>query len=188
LTAAIPIICIMIETIWLRQSIPLQRSLGIVLSILGVYLVIGQAPSIGSGGRIAGDLLILAAALCWAIYSILGRNLNQYSKLTVVTYQTIYGTLMLFPFAASEYSQWHGLSLATCLNILYLGLMCSAATYLLYNYALKTLTASQVSTYLNLIPLIGVVTAMFLLGESIQFIQILGGGVILAGVAISTPT
>jgi drug/metabolite transporter (DMT)-like permease len=63
--------------------------------------------------------------------------------------------------------------------------MCSAITYLLYNYALKALAASQVSTFLNLVPIGGVIAAMLVLGEQIQSIQILGGGVIIAGVFMS---
>ncbi len=186
LMAAIPVICLVVEAVWFRQTISWWRSLGIVISIPGVLLVMGQAPALGGQGRLLGDLLVLAAAVCWAIYSLLGRSLKQYPKLTVVAHQTLYGTLMLVPFAFSESARWHGLSLATDFSILYLGLMCSAMTYLLYNYALKVLAASQVSTFLNLVPVIGVMAAMLLLGEQILFTQILGGGVILVGVVMST--
>lgn len=68
----------------------------------------------------------------------------------------------------------------------YLGVMCSALTYLLYNYALKTLAASQVTAFLNLVPVAGAAAAVLLLGEHLQPMQLLGGAVILAGVAIST--
>jgi drug/metabolite transporter (DMT)-like permease len=186
LMAAIPVICLLVEAVWFRQAIPWRRGLGIVMSILGVFLVIGQAPALGDQGRLLGDVLVIAAALCWAVYSLLGRTLNQYPKLTVVAHQTMYGTLMLSPFALSEIARWQGLSWITGLSVIYLGLMCSAITYLLYNYALKALAASQVSTFLNLVPIVGVVAAMLLLGEQIQSIQILGGGVILAGVFLST--
>ncbi len=186
LMAAIPVICLLTEAVWFRQAIPWRRGLGIIMSILGVFLVIGQAPALGDQGRLLGDVLVIAAALCWAVYSLLGRTLNQYPKLTVVTHQTMYGTLMLSPFALSEFARWQGLSWITGLSIIYLGLMCSAITYLLYNYALKALAASQVSTFLNLVPLIGVIAATLLLGEQIQLIQILGGGIILVGVFLST--
>ncbi len=149
-------------------------------------MVIRQAPSLGGGAQVLGDLLVLAATLCWAAYTLLGRTLNRVPKLTLVAHQALYGMLMLFPFALFEMGQWQNPSLVPCLSILYLGLMCSAITYLLYNYALKELAASQVSTFLNLVPVIGVLAAMFLLGEQIQPIQILGGGVILVGVIVST--
>ena len=188
LMAAIPIFCLVAEAVWFRQGIPWQRGIGIAISILGVLLVIGQAPALGGQNRLLGDVLVTAAALCWAVYSILGRTLNQYTKLTLVAHQSIYGMLMLFPFALLEFSRWQGFSWTTGLSILYLGLMCSAITYLLYNFALKSLAASQVSTFLNLVPLIGVISAVLLLGERMQVIQILGGGVILVGVFFGTRT
>jgi drug/metabolite transporter (DMT)-like permease len=136
--------------------------------------------------HLVGDLLVLAAAACWAAYSLLGRTLNHLPRLTVVTRQAIYGTFMLLPLALSESPRWQELSLMPCVSILYLGLVCSAITYLLYNYALKGWAASKVSTFLNLVPVIGVMAAMLLLGEQIQLIQIIGGAVILVGVAVST--
>lgn len=186
LMAVIPVACLIAEAVWFKQAIPWRRGLGILISILGVFLVVGQAPTLGGGSQLLGDVLVIAAALCWAVYSLLGRTLNQYPQLTVVTHQTIYGMLMLFPFALLESAGWQRLSLAGSLSILYLGVMCSAVTYLLYNYALRGLAASQVSTFLNLVPVIGVITAMLVLGEHVQFIQVLGGAVILAGVIVST--
>ncbi len=185
LMAAIPVICLLSEAVWFRQALSRRRSLGIIVSMLGVFLVVGQAPTLGGGAQLLGDVLVIAAALCWAVYSLLGRTLNQYPKLTIVTHQTLYGMLMLFPCALSESARWQTLSLVASLSILYLGLMCSAITYLLYNYALKRLEASQVSTFLNLVPVVGVFAATLLLGEHIRAIQILGGVVILAGVVVS---
>jgi drug/metabolite transporter (DMT)-like permease len=51
---------------------------------------------------------------------------------------------------------------------------------------LKALEASQVSTFLNLVPIIGVIAAVLLLGEQVQLVQMIGGAVILVGVAVST--
>jgi drug/metabolite transporter (DMT)-like permease len=186
LMAAIPVICLLAETVWFRQSMPWRRGLGIIVSIIGVFMVIRQAPSLGGKAQVLGDLLVLAATLCWAAYTLIGRTPNRVPKLTLVAHQAMYGMLMLFPFALFEMGQWQKPSLIPCLSILYLGLMCSAITYLLYNYALKALAASQVSAFLNLVPVIGVLAAVFLLGEQIQVIQIIGGAAILVGVAVST--
>jgi len=186
LMAAIPVICLVAETLWFRQAIPWRRGLGIIVSIIGVFMVIRQAPSLGGMDRVLGDLLVLAATLCWAAYTLIGRTLNRVPKLALVAHQAMYGMLMLSPFALFEMGQWQKPSLIPCLSILYLGLMCSAVTYLLYNYALKALEASQVSTFLNLVPIIGVIAAVLLLGEQVQLVQMIGGAVILVGVAVST--
>lgn len=186
LMATIPVICLLVEAVWLGQGIPRLRWLGIIVSVIGVFLVVGQAPGLGGERRLVGDLLVMTAAVCWAMYTLIGRSLNQYPKLGVVAHQTLYGTLMLFPFALWEIGQWREFSPTAWLCVLYLGVLCSATAFLLYNYALKTLAASQVTAFLNLVPVIGVSAAVVLLGEQIVFIQIVGGVVILAGVAVST--
>jgi threonine/homoserine efflux transporter RhtA len=71
------------------------------------------------------------------------------------------------------------------LAVAYLGVLCSAATYLLYNYALNTLAASQVTAFLNLVPVAGAGAAALLLAEHLQPTQLLGGAIILAGVALT---
>lgn len=186
LMAAIPVIALLTEVIWLKQPLGLKRSAGIVLSFAGVFVLIGRARAAGGSNRVLGDLLVIAAAFLWAAYSLHGRTINHVPKLAVVTYEAIYGTLLLAPFALLESPHWRPLSPASVLAVAYLGVMCSAATYLLYNYALKALAASQVTAFLNLVPVTGAGAAVLLLGERLQLVQLLGGGVVLAGVAIST--
>lgn len=186
LMAAIPVIALLAEALWLRQPVSLKRGAGIAVSFAGVFLLIGRARAAGGGNRLAGDLLVLAAAFLWAAYSLHGKSVTHVPKLTVVTYEAIYGTLLLAPFALAEATHWRPVSPVSALAVAYLGVGCSALTYLLYNQALKTLAASQVTAFLNLVPVTGAAAAVLLLGEHLRPAQLLGGAVILAGVAIST--
>ncbi len=186
LMAAIPVIALLAEALWLKQPVSLRRGAGIAVSFAGVFLLIGRARATGGSNRVAGDLLVVAAAFLWAAYSLHGKSLNHVPKLTVVTYEAIYGTVLLAPFAVAESPHWRPVPLGSALAVAYLGVMCSAVTYLLYNYALKALAASQVTAFLNLVPVAGAAAAVLLLGEHLQPVQLLGGAVILAGVALST--
>jgi drug/metabolite transporter (DMT)-like permease len=186
LMAAIPVIALLAEALWLKQPVSLKRGAGIAVSFAGVFLLIGRAHATGGSNRVAGDLLVVAAAFLWAAYSLRGKTVTQVPKLTVVTYEAIYGTLLLAPFAVAESPQWRPVPPGSALAVAYLGVMCSAVTYLLYNYALKTLAASQVTAFLNLVPVAGAAAAALLLGEHLQPAQLLGGAIILAGVAITT--
>jgi drug/metabolite transporter (DMT)-like permease len=186
LMAAIPVIVLLAEALWLKQPVSLTRGAGIAVSFAGVFLLIGRARAAGGGNRVAGDLLVVAAAFLWAAYSLHGKSLNHVPKLTVVTYEAIYGMLLLAPAALVESPHWRPVSLTSALAVAYLGVMCSALTYLLYNYALKTLAASQVTAFLNLVPVAGAAAAVLVLGEHLYLLQLLGAGIILAGVALST--
>ena len=74
------------------------------------------------------------------------------------------------------------MTLSAGLNLAYLAVFCSALSNFLYVYALSRLGPIAVSPFINLIPVVGVLGGVALLGESIGWMQIFGGSVILAGV------
>jgi drug/metabolite transporter (DMT)-like permease len=113
LMAAIPVIALLAEALWLKQPINLTRGAGIAVSFAGVFLLIGRARAAGGGNRVAGDLLVVAAAFVWAAYSLHGKSITHVPKLTVVTYEAIYGTLLLAPAALAESARWHAVSPAS---------------------------------------------------------------------------
>jgi drug/metabolite transporter (DMT)-like permease len=72
------------------------------------------------------------------------------------------------------------------LNVLYLGLFCSAAGYWLYIRTMDLLGAGRASVFINLIPVVAVVAAFLILGERLGGLQMLGGAVAIAGVYLAT--
>jgi drug/metabolite transporter (DMT)-like permease len=80
--------------------------------------------------------------------------------------------------------QWVPLTLSAGLNLAYLAIFCSALSNFLYVYALSRMGPIAVSPYVNLIPVVGVLGGVAILGEAITWLQVFGGVVILAGVLI----
>jgi drug/metabolite transporter (DMT)-like permease len=76
--------------------------------------------------------------------------------------------------------------LSVSLNVVYLGLFCSAAGYWLYASALNVLGVGKASVFVNLIPVVSVVAAFFILGERLGALQWAGGAVAIAGVYLAT--
>jgi len=66
--------------------------------------------------------------------------------------------------------------------VVYLGLVASAVPFLLWNYALAKVDASEASVYVNLVPVVTVVSAALMLGETVEPTQLLGGALVLGGV------
>ncbi|SCY82881.1 DMT family transporter [Alkaliphilus peptidifermentans] len=186
LLASIPLFTVAIEAIIYKKPIGYKKMIGVCLSLIGVILVIGNSISVNTNlQEITGSLLIIGAALSWAIYSILNKPLEgKYPTIVLTLKQGIYGAVFLTPFALFERGQWQSISLISWINILYLALFCSALCYFLYLYALKHLGASQTNVYINLMPFIGVIAAFVLLGERLYLLQLLGGIVILSGIFI----
>ena len=72
------------------------------------------------------------------------------------------------------------------LNVVFLGLVASAASFVLWSAACRDLGVVRVTAALYLTPIAGVVFAAVFLGEKVTGLEILGGAAILVGVAIAT--
>jgi drug/metabolite transporter (DMT)-like permease len=103
------------------------------------------------------------------------------------------GALLLLPVAGYEIiaAKMSGaglpaLPLIGWLEILYLGGVASGVAYLLYNASLRHLDASAVGVYTNLIPIVGVLTGVIVLGEPLSARAIVGGLVVMLGVWITS--
>jgi drug/metabolite transporter (DMT)-like permease len=120
------------------------------------------------------------AMLAWSIYTLLNKALqDKYSGLFLTTYQTLYGTILLVTASFIEYRQWHLFSLTAFYHILFLAVCCSAIGYFLYIFALKRLDVAITTLYLNLTPIVGVVSGYLVLNETVLPVQLLGGAIII---------
>jgi drug/metabolite transporter (DMT)-like permease len=184
--AVIPVITVLAEAALFRTRVPVRAVVGIVLSVVGVVFVVGR-PGAGDAGAVSivGDLFMFGACLSWVVYIILSKNLHErLSEIAITAYQSVFGTAFLIPLALLEMRQWVPITLAAGINLAYLAVFCSALSNFLYVFSLSRLGPIAVSPYVNLIPVVGVLGGVVLLGETIVLSQILGGVVILAGVIL----
>jgi drug/metabolite transporter (DMT)-like permease len=173
----------------LKERPTLQRSAGIVLSLCGVALVIATGEESGSSPRpLLGAIWMLAAVAAWTAYTIIAKRLAEADQVIVITAVTVLGVLILLPLASVELlqSEWRSPSRSAWLGLLFLGVVASALAYLVYGYALRVLDASLVGVFTNLDPIVGVVTAVMMLGETLHTGQLLGGAIALAGMWLAS--
>jgi len=184
--AAIPVFTILAEYILYRQSVKLYKIFGVLISIAGVYLLIGNPGGDNNGTqKFVGNLLMLGACLSWVAYIQFSKKLNKsFSGLSLTTFQSFFGTIFLFPLAIIEHRSWIMVGWDVGLNIFYLGIFCSATCYFLYLYALARLDSLVVSSYINIIPVVGALGGVVLLGEKLTSVQIIGGTIVILGVII----
>ncbi len=181
--AAIPVCTVIAEFVFSRVRIGLLGAGGVLLSVVGVYFVVRSPGASLASGSLTGDLFMFGACLAWVAYMLVSKNLHRrFSDLAITSYQSLFGTLFLIPLALLEYRQWVPVTPAAGLNLLYLAVFSSALGNFLYMFGLSRLGPVAVSPYINLIPVVGVLGGVALLGESITPLQIAGGIVIVAGV------
>jgi drug/metabolite transporter (DMT)-like permease len=127
------------------------------------------------------------------LYTSLAKRVAGFDSLVITVAVTGSGTLLLLPMAGYEIVTAHAageslppLPLLGWVGILYLGGVASGLAYLLYNASLRHLDASAVGVYTNLIPVVGVLTGVAVLGEPLSARAIIGGLVVMCGVWITS--
>lgn len=179
--SGLPILNLLAERVFHGRRLGALGIGATLVSFVGAILLVG-VPEAGSG-NFWGYVLMLGADLAWVCYLLALKPLQAaYPNLAVTAWQMVLGAASFVPFALAESPEWRWPSAAGWGHLAFQGLVCSAASYLLYNYAVDRL-GSRVSTLaLNLIPLVTAVASYFLLGEVLGALQWAGGALVLAAV------
>lgn len=181
----IPVATMLAERIILRTKLGMRAYVGAILSFVGVGLIAARSP--GASSSPLGFVYMAGAALSWVAYSFLTRPLApRYGRLCVTFWQSFWGLLGFIPFAIAEHPSLSGLGTGLILNVLYLGVFCSALGYWFYVTSLDILGPGPSSTYINLIPVVSVIAAFFILGERLSGLQLAGGAAAVVGVYLAT--
>jgi drug/metabolite transporter (DMT)-like permease len=164
---------------------------GFALASTGAALVIlaGAGGGTFSDVRVKGDLLMLTGAACWAAYTVLGTvTLRERPPLAVVTLAAPVGAAALLPLGALErgYRDVPAWSFGTWLDVLYLALVASVASFVLFYWIVTRVGAGVASLSSYFVPVITLAMAIAFLGDRPEPLQLVGGLVILAGVRVAT--
>lgn len=161
---------------------------GTILATLGVGLVIFNGHFVLNLNPL-GDMLALCACLCWAIYSILLKNVSEkYSAVFITRKVFFYGLVTVLP--VFIFSPWH-FSLNSFMrpvvwgNLLFLGFVASFVCFVLWSWVSKQLGALVASNYIYLNPISTVVFSAVFLGETMTPMAFIGSSMILFGVYLS---
>ena len=166
---------------FLGEKLSAKKTGGILLGFTGAALVAGN----GSFELAEGSAFIILSAICWAVYSVVGKKiLEKYDPVTVTAYVFVLGTLFLIPFMNAGTFVTR-ISCGGWAIILYLALLCSVFGYVAWYDALAKADATKVAIFLNLIPLFAMLLSYFVLGEKITAILIAGALFILYGIYLT---
>jgi len=185
LISFIPVLAVLAERVFQGVRLGSRVYLGALLSAAGVALI--AARSAGTTTSRMGYLFMLVAVLAWVGYGQVTRRVaGRYGLVTVSFWQCLFGLAGCVPFALGESAAWQVPGPAAVLNVVFLGVFCSAAGYWLYISTLNVLGSGRASIYINLIPVVAVAASYVLLGERLAPLQLLGGAVVVAGVFLAT--
>jgi drug/metabolite transporter (DMT)-like permease len=187
LIAATPVLTALLAMATGADTPNAVKLFGAVVAFVGVALVIGAGQGLDLGASLVGDVLTLGAAACWAVYTVFGATiLRRHSPLVTTAWAVIAGTAFLAPLGLAQLATVDVASVSpgVLLAILYSGTLAAGIANVVIFHAVKLLGPTRVTALQFLVPGLAVVMAAIFLAEPIRPIQIAGGAVILAGVAL----
>lgn len=174
--------------IYRKERIKNHLIIGSFIALVGVACVVFNGSFILKISPL-GDILTILAALSWAFYGAILKELNKRYSTSFVTRKTFfYGILTILPFSLFGTNTFNPHLLTTptiLLNLLFLGVVASLLCYIMWNNAIKALGVVQTSNYIYLIPLITLFTSAIVIHERITYIALIGSAFILLGVYIA---
>ena len=179
--------------LFLREAMPKAKIAGILVGLVGVYLIIANGWKLPAfSGLTQGNLLIALALAFEAASSIVGKGLvARYPIHSVVTYQMLSGAIALAPFSAYELTrlatQGHAPAIppAPALwSLVYLILPCTVFGYMVWFTVLDKREAGEMSVFLFIQPVAGAFLGAYFLGDRITTFTVAGAALVLLAVGL----
>lgn len=192
LITVVPILVFSFSVIILKEKVSLIKMLGISAGFFGALILILYSPVSGYNAPNIplGNLLFVLNSSTYGLYLIFVKPLvEKYNIITLFRWLFLFGFIMNFPITVQEFSSvdWVNLPLKQAvLPMIYVVVGTTFFTYLLNAYALSTLKASTVSSFVYFQPIVGIVYALTTENDSLTLINVIGMLLIFAGVYLVT--
>ena len=156
----------------------------VLLTFAGSVIV--AMADVAGGGALVGNLLALAGAVFGAVYTMLGTVCRKGGISTMVYSWFLYGsaavTVLLFVFVSGTAPL--GYEPVNFLTTLGMAVCCTIGGHSIYSWGLKFLPASFVASVKMMEPVFASVWGLFLFSEKPGLLVILGGAVVIFGIAL----
>lgn len=178
-----PVFAVLVGWIALGQRSTRRAILGLGLALAGLVAVVDPGGSVDSD-RVLGAALFMAGALCWGIYSHIGKPATErFGAVAATFYASAAGTLMLIPFSLAERG-WRDLGSAGAdgwLPLVYLAVFGTVLAFVFFYEGVSRIGASPATSFALLIPIFGVVSSVLILGEELGLNLVVGAVAVIAG-------
>lgn len=188
-TSATPAFVLLFAALILHERITPWRLAALGLASLGVLAIIDPSTADMNPGLFWGNLALLAAAVTWALYSVLIRVVTRDLDVLTVTLIAFLGGLPVSLPAAvweSQTVRYGAITPGVVLGVLFLGIISTALAMVMWNTAFATLDAGPASLTFFAQPVVGTLLGWALLGEMITPLFLFGGLLIAGGLVIAS--
>ncbi len=194
ITSATPAFIVLFAWWILHEHASGRQWIGLGIATIGVLIVslLGdQSATEAATNPLLGNLLLIVAAVSWALYSVLVKlNSQKYSALAITLAVTAFGIPIVAPVVAIELqAQSIGmLTVPAVLGILYIGIGSTAIAFFLWNKSFELLDAATASLFFFAQPVVGTLLSAIFRKEQLDWSFFVGGALILLGALLGMLT
>ena len=166
--------------------------IGIFLSFTGVVLIFIASPNvdIDFSDRLIGNAYIMFGAFAYAIYVVAMRRYvllvreNPLSSLATISWVSLIGCFMFVPFVINETPWDRAWDIQEWILIAYLGVLSTALCYVFFAMGVETIGANKAASFINVVPIFGILSSWFWIGEELGIVQLVSFILIYFGVKL----
>lgn len=186
----------LIARLVLKEQIKINSMVGILISGAGLVLIAltqprtAAAAQVGLGLTMPLFMMLMAAALGWAVANVIARTMPSSSGLSVMVWSSLFSPLPLLLLSyliegpASMVSAFSNLTWISIGALVYLVLMSTLIGYGLWNKLIMQYGAGRIAPFSLLVPVFGVVSAAIFLGEQFTILDSVAALLIMTGLAL----
>jgi drug/metabolite transporter (DMT)-like permease len=187
LNSTIPMLIVLISWAVLGERLSQRQTLAVALSLLGVVLIVahGELATLASLQLNRGDLILLAAMVLWAAYTILLRwKPPELSPLAFLGCIILFGLPGLALIYAAELLSGTAFrpTTAAVATLAYYGVFPSVLSYLCFNRGVAVLGANTAGIFVHLMPVFGFLLSAVFLSEPPRWYHFAGMGLVFGGI------
>lgn len=181
-----PLIILLMMRVLQGKKIQPMSLVGVVLGIIGIYLLVSQKEIITQEESILGMMMIFFCMVCWAYASLFVAKADLPSNYFVNTgYQMFFAGLILSLMSMAFGEEWSSplvWSTEVQISMVLLIIFGSIVAFTSFNYLLKTVSPEKVatSTYVN--PIVALLLGWYFLDEKITLQSVAAAAILLTGV------
>ncbi|WP_312501926.1 DMT family transporter [Lacrimispora sp.] len=194
ITSSSPVIVALLAFFFLKERLSRQRILGIFFVVIGLFIInlypFFNGETDGSTS-IKGNVLILLAVFCEALFSIMSKvACKPVSALYRTAIITFYAFLLLLPFSIYDglYYDWTRINSSSIFCVFYYGVFVSFLSYVLWFKGIERVQASSSAVFTSIVPVSSIILSALILNDSILFVHIIGLICIISGIFVSAYT
>lgn len=196
ITTSMPLWAMLLAAFILKEPITGKKVLGIAAGACGaLMLIMGSGSHVknmaSAGGDYAiwGDLLVLSAQFCYALYIVVYKDfVNKYSLITIMKWMFTYAFICVIPFSAGDLMQtvWSQLSWTEIMGLTYIVVCATFLSYMFIVVGQKILRPTVAGMYNYVQPLVACIVAVIWGMDTFNWIKAVAIVLIFSGVYLVT--